>query len=304
MYRTLLATALWSATAAAAASPELLAAVKKAQGQAYLAAGHLNGSNTKKEGDKVVQIANACVAAVDAALAGGADAGDLVQVDGKVEGAVKEKNALGYPVSMAPLSSVRAFCEGITGHARAKDMSSSLALYDGWLQKLSNPKHNSPAEMNAGYLQVPKCEKAVDEALAASPPTTVVRLKKSTVTLGEAKVKICQALQQQCDSMKAAFAAAREAKIAPFRAVLKGDRMKVFEAQDMAFESIYGPGGRQLHTPEEFAAAPTWYVVLSSDDGVFYRWTTRGFRFRGNNSAGPPVEKNGIGRNPPSAAYP
>jgi len=282
----------------------LLAAVKKAQGQAYLAAGHLNGPNTKKEGDKVVQLANACVAAVDAALAGGADPGDLVQVDGKVEGAVKQKNALGYPVSMAPLANVRVFCEGITGHARGKDMMSSLKLYEGWLNKLSDPKHNTPAEMNAGYAQVAPCEKAVDDMLKSSPPATEVRLKKSTVTLGEAKAKICQALQQQCDSMKAAFAAAREAKIAPFRAVLKGDRMKVFEAQDMAFESIYGPGGRQLHSPEDFAAAPTWYVVLSSDDGFFYRWTTRGFRVRGNNSAGPPVERNGVGRNPPSSAYP
>jgi len=153
------------------------------------------------------------------------------------------------------------------------------------------------------------CLQAINDA-AAQGLSADAKIEVSavlTISFGQAGPMLCDQVTALGVEVKKAIAAAAQAeldkKLAPYRKVLKGDRIKTFVDQQMIDDDIYGKGGSQLGSPEALARAPLWFVVMSrdGDDGFTY-WTLRRFQFKGDRLV-KTSEDSGRGVQPPSSRY-
>ena len=69
------------------------------------------------------------------------------------------------------------------------------------------------------------------------------------------------AAAQQLIAMEALEA--QEAQKAPFRSLLTGDKLKLFE--NVMVGKVYGAGGEPLNTPKQLADAAEWFTVTWGD---------------------------------------
>jgi hypothetical protein len=98
------------------------------------------------------------------------------------------------------------------------------------------------------------CLKSYDDAIAAGvPPTEEVTVRGTTGTIEEIRNKWCQ-------GGKAKFDEAEDKRTAPFRKVLKNDKLAM-ALKDA--DAIVLPGGSGTDDPNKLAAAPVWFIDTS-----------------------------------------
>lgn len=97
--------------------------------------------------------------------------------------------------------------------------------------------------------------------------------------------------------------ALEDAKLAPYYAVLKGDRLRIFKERHLQDLKVSGPGGGLLSSPASFAAAPAWYTTGTEQSGPQVRWVVDGWQFDGDKLLRT-FSDSGWGRSAPSSAYP
>lgn len=147
-----------------------------------------------------------------------------------------------------------------------------------------------------------KCPAAVDAALAKGIPASQ-RLelggKLTAITLGQAKADVCGPLVAAVGKVQAQQRAAEEARLAPFKKSLKGDKLALVLSRGTDW---YGKGCR-LMSVAQMAKATTWYEILVDTSGIQARWTTRAYKFKGDKRAGN-KERSGWGNDAPSSGCP
>lgn len=136
-------------------------------------------------------------------------------------------------------------------------------------------------------------------------PTTVGRLRARLQALFDAaEGRIMNAAQQERD------------ELAPFRALLKAEKLAIFDDHP-ADEFVYTTSGRRIiETPEQLASAEWWYFEGPLDqpgtgtvDGVQVKvsvqgWRVIGWRFDDEGRIVDRVEVQGQGASAPMSAYP
>jgi hypothetical protein len=147
-------------------------------------------------------------------------------------------------------------------------------------------------------------EKTVVEAQKLGfPENYKLSLWGNTLTLPELK-EMAHYVATAGGQLKKEIDAQRNAKDAPYLALLRGDKLRVFKdefaGQGGMFE-VSTSGGHGLATPAAMNAAAVWYTWGNSR-GIVDTWHITGWRFQGDKLVGN-YSRSGLGLKPSAAAF-
>jgi len=314
------ALALWAAPGAQAATrDELVGAVKEAT-VAFL--------NALEEDPDKMDKGRACVAAAEAAVAGGVEEAAEIQIEASVGKYFREDEVPGRRTDEAwnhlfPLSSVRDWlCKKMLGEVAAARAATGAGRGAVWIGELAlgdkSPKAGDLHLMTFAVEEARTCSARVAEAIAAGVPRDRVldfyhydariegakREGASTfIALGELDAKVCKPAFDGAGAAVKKILAAEAAKYAPFLKALGGDKLKTFKERKLLGYVVRGPGGRELTTPEDFRDAAAWYTCGLDTTGTWPTWSVDGWKWKGMKLAGK-YSKSGIGSDYPRGVFP
>jgi hypothetical protein len=229
--------------------------------------------------------AKKCVDAIDAAIAAGESSSDVVGSTHKT------------------LAESREWCISGVERVTAKYVVGRLQYFETWEVNVHKPGHGYDDAKEA-ISEAETCRKEVDDALAAGvPASTTIKLVAGEIALSDAKAKVCDPVAAAGQEIVDAAQAALDAKKAPYRKVLKGDKLNLIE--NLWGDAFYGVGGEALDTPEKLAHASVWFETLTwvdDNDGKTH-WTLRRYAFRGDKAVGNATEQSGCCDEPPTRLY-
>ena len=113
---------------------------------------------------------------------------------------------------------------------------------------------------------------------------------------------MCVSVRDAATKQTTSDVAAEEAQYEPFRALLSGDKLRVYN--DRKKYKIYTTSGKYLRTPESYRDANIWCTVGVNRDGILPMWDMSCWRFKGMTQVGSVINKSGTGEDPPSSAFP
>ena len=128
-----------------------------------------------------------------------------------------------------------------------------------------------------------RCFEDVERLIAQHVPTDArFTVRAQTLTLGEAKAKICEPLAAKAATWDASIAAAKDGATdkaaAPYKAIgVTGDRLDLMVRHDGY--AMYAVGGRELTSPKAKKAAPVIFELLGDSHSD---WTLRRYQFKGD----------------------
>ncbi|HVS80806.1 MAG TPA: hypothetical protein VHE60_03645 [Pyrinomonadaceae bacterium] len=247
--------------------------------------------------DSVARDSLQCLQAIDRALAGGVPDSKTIELE--FGWRRKESKTLS-------LADIRTMCQRASGSAGKEDAlkkaTQAAIQASGWPKELAKGPLSEPdARVAADVAR--ECVLAIDEALAKNNPgsTKIQLLGDEKMTLSEAR-EMCVYVLGESDKQAKANKAAAEAEFEPFRKVLSGDKLSIYNDHLKSYK-LYGAGGRVLGTPEDYRASPLWCNSGVNRDGIVPMWEVSCWHFRGMTQVGEVVTRNGEGENPPSSAY-
>lgn len=250
--------------------------------------------------------AKLCLAQVKAAEDSGVKPHHRVAVGYEFPNATMVANPGRTPNYYTPFSAIEPFCRAGLGTILAAPVAKALEQADYWSVAADSAKDENDFFSTATAVE--SCRKAVGDALSAGlDPQTVIKYSDKRVTLADAEAKVCTALEKKYTRIKAEIVAKaeaeRQAKLAPYKAVLNGDKWKLYEKYglDTWFQ---GRGGAKLKTPDQHKKAKKWFLSSVGRDRAtgLKTWRLTIFVFRGNKLRKTDV-KNGRGDTPPSKAF-
>jgi hypothetical protein len=261
---------------------------------------------------KVLGSADACLKGAAAAKAAGAKGDEIVTATvakrhGKDERLAtwKTDGTDGGVVYSLPLDEALAYCTEWARTVSLDVLRDDAFYFESWNKTLANP---DLTDATTPLFEANQCATLADSAVAyGNPPEAEVKLAKSTVKLGDFKATVCEPVRAAAQKIMDAAAAERDAAMAPFRKLLKGDKLAVWEETFGLDARGTGVGGVDLETPEDFAKANVWFTSYSGEDGgcaVGSSWHLYRYKFKGSKLVGgKPTEKTGCGTSPPAKAY-
>lgn len=267
--------------------------VGKYGGYKQLSAGKVEfGSHS----DVVSEHAQACLKAIDQAIAGGVPESRTIEV--KFEDGTRT-------MSLAELRGLSEQVSGVAGKDAALRTARQAAINaSGWPQRISQmgDKFGGPNARVAADAAT-DCIGSIDKALAGGNPnsTQINLIGDSKMTLSDAR-EMCVYVRDAATKQVKSDVAAQEAEYAPFRKVLSGDKLRVYNERKRY--KLYTTGGRVLRTPDEYKNASVWCTVGVNRDGIVPVWDMSCWRFRDVTQVGAVINKNGAGDTPPSSAFP
>lgn len=97
---------------------------------------------------------------------------------------------------------------------------------------------------------------------------------------------------------------AKDDALAPYRELLRNDKLKIFEEHPANEYRYYTSKKEIIESAEELANAPFWYFEGAENQGYLNeRWTVRGWKFDEEHNVVDKVEESGFGVNAPSSAF-
>lgn len=155
---------------------------------------------------------------------------------------------------------------------------------------------------------------AARAALAAVRDDRPVELSDGATTLGRAAKRV-RTLGDLARRHLGAAGQAHDDALAPYRALLRNDKLSVFEEHPANEYRYYTTGRKIIESPEELAQAPMWYFEGSSQtrssgtfdggkvDVTVEGWRVLGYRFDDDHNLVEEFEETGAGRNAPKKAF-
>jgi hypothetical protein len=253
-----------------------------------------SGDMSYRTADELFKRASEGVAAVEKALALGVPATRMIEV--KFSDGTRQM----------PLAEIKTMCERM---ARVAGRVVYLGAADQLITNASVwPRYIADGTVDREAIQArtalsvsSECIKAIEEALAYGvPDSTVIRVIDRRMSLAEGR-EMCIYVHDVADKIVGRNTAAEEAAFEPFRKVLTGDKLKIYE-EYLHILKVYGHAGKPLATPAQYRDSDVWYTVGINRE-VRAMWEIRGWRFRGMTKVAD-YFKNGIGDEPPSSAFP
>ena len=184
----------------------------------------------------------------------------------------------------------------------AKDLKDAIESVFSWVSwkpdDSLNPKGEAKKALEDGKTCIDKIDKALSQGLSAS---TAVETHKGNMTISEAR-DMCVAVRDAGQKVFGDLAAAEEAKYEPFRKVLSGDKLSIYNERLKKYK-LYGAGGKVLKTPEDYRESPLWCTTGVDREGIVPVWSVDCWHFKGMTKAGSVESRTGAGDQAPSSAF-
>jgi hypothetical protein len=184
----------------------------------------------------------------------------------------------------------------------AKDLDDAISSASNWVgwkaEDTFYPKEDGKKALEDGKACIDKIDDALSKGLAAS---TVVETNKGKMTISEAR-EMCVSVRDAGQKVFGDLSAAEEAQYEPFRKVLSGDKLSLYNDRLKKYK-LYGAGGKVLKTPEAYRDSPLWCTTGVDREGIAPVWSVDCWHFKGMTKAGSLESRSGTGDEAPSSAF-
>ena len=184
----------------------------------------------------------------------------------------------------------------------AKDLDDAITAASDWVgwkaEDTFYPKEDGKKALADGKTCIEKIDEALAKGLAAS---TVVETHKGKMTITEAR-EMCVAVRDAGQKVFGDLTAAEEATYEPFRKVLLGDKLSLYNDRLKKYK-LYGAGGRVLKTAEDYRDSPVWCTTGVDREGILPVWSVDCWHFKGMIKVGSVESRSGSGDQAPSSAF-
>jgi hypothetical protein len=254
-------------------------------------------------GEEIKNAVDECLRAVDEARKGGLSDGTEVDLGFSTpneELRFQKREQDGHYVTT--VGDIAAFCRSASVRPKLVVLEQFLQRLVDWEMIDVNAKdHVARAESMVNDAKT--CREQIEAARAAGASNdaelTLAKTGKDFVVrefkvkLGEVEAQICVPAakrgQEALDAARKRF----EAERAPYRKLLSGDKLRIYDASGKI--TFVGRGGGWLHDPAALAKSDVWFEVglgLTPVDG-WTDWTVRRYQFKGMKLIKGPTTKTG-----------
>jgi hypothetical protein len=160
------------------------------------------------------------------------------------------------------------------------------------------PKEDGKLALENGKACIEKIDEAMSKGLAGS---SEVETYKGKMTITEAR-EMCVKVRDAGQKVFGDLTEAEEAQYEPFRKVLSGDKLSLYNDRLKKYK-LYGAGGKVLKTPEAYRDSPLWCTTGVDREGVVPVWSVDCWHFKGMTKAGSVESRTGTGDEAPSSAF-
>jgi hypothetical protein len=200
------------------------------------------------------------------------------------------------------LSEIKEMCERISKVAAFSNAAQAVENTSSWPRYIADGTINQEAQAKGALTTSKFCVAKVDEALANGiPDSTVIEAGGAKMTLAEGR-EMCVYVRETAQKVVEKQTAAEEAQYEPFRKLLGGDKLNVYNERLKRYK-LYGASGRVLRTPEDYRDSSLWCTSGVNRDGILPVWSVDCWHFQGMSKAGTVTSKSGEGDDAPSSAY-
>lgn len=251
--------------------------------------------------DVVSEHAQKCIEAIDKAVGAGVSDSKTIEVT------FMNRNDSSEASKTLSLAELRSLCEQLSSGAGKEDSlrkATQAAINASiWPEKISQGEDFSGPNARVAADAANDCIRSIDKALknGNAGSTQIELIGDNKMTLSEAR-EMCVYVRDSATKQVKKDVAAEEALYEPFRKLLSGDKLYVYN--EWKNRKIYTTGGRLLRTPESYRDATVWCSVGVNRDGIVPVWDMDCWRFRGMTQLGGVIHKNGTGDEPPTSAFP
>lgn len=240
--------------------------------------------------DDVFKDAKRTSLAVDKAIAAGAPATRTVNLnDGNSD----------KPMTLADIKSMAGRIAKVAALSNAAQAIENASVWPGYI---ADGTINQEAQAK-GALEASKfCIAKADEALANGvPDSTSVEANGNKMSLTEGR-EMCIYVRDEAQKVVDKQTAAQEALYEPFRKLLSGDKLSIYNARLKSYR-LYGSGGRVLRTPEDYRDSSLWCTSGVNRDGIVPVWSVDCWHFQSMSKSGAVTTRTGDGDEAPSSAF-
>lgn len=200
------------------------------------------------------------------------------------------------------LAEIKTMCQKIASVASISNAEQAITNTSTWPKYIADGTIKEEAQAK-GALETSKwCVSKVDEAVAnAAPDTTVIEALDRKMTLAEGR-EMCVYVRDEAQKVVDKQTAAEEAQYEPFRKLLSGDKLSIYNDRLKRYK-LYGAGGRVLRTPEDYRDSSLWCNYGVNREGIVPIWSVDCWHFQAMTKVGSVSSRSGEGDEPPSAAF-
>jgi len=160
------------------------------------------------------------------------------------------------------------------------------------------PKEDGKLALENGKMCIEKIDEAVSKGLAGS---TEVETYKGKMTITQAR-EMCVKVRDAGQKVFGDLTAAEEAQYEPFRKILTGDKLSLYNDRLKRYK-LYGLGGKVLKTPEDYRDSNLWCTTGVDREGIVPVWSVDCWHFKGMAKVGSVESRTGTGDEAPSSAF-
>ena len=184
----------------------------------------------------------------------------------------------------------------------AKDLDDAITEASTWVdwkpEDSMYPREDGKKALEDGK----KCIDKIDEALAKGlARSTEVETPKGKMTISEAR-EICVKARDAGQKVFGDLTAAEEAQYEPFRKILSGDKLNLYNERLKKYK-LYGAEGKVLKTPEDYRDSNLWCTTGVNREGIVPVWSVDCWHFKGMTRVGSVENRTGTGDEAPSSAF-
>jgi len=184
----------------------------------------------------------------------------------------------------------------------AKDLDDAISSASNWVGwKAADtfyPKEDGKKALEDGKMCIDRIDEALSKGLASS---TVVETNKGKMTISEAR-EMCVSVRDAGQKVFGDLTAEEEAQYEPFRKVLSGDKLSIYNERLKKYK-LYGTGGKVLKTPEAYRDSVLWCTTGVDREGIVPMWSVDCWHFKGMTKVGSVESRSGTGDEAPSSAF-
>ena len=179
------------------------------------------------------------------------------------------------------------------------DAINQALVFSDWKPEESMyPKEDGKLALENGKACIEKIDDAVAKGLAQS---TELDTDKGKMTIADAR-EMCLKVRDAGQKVFGDLTAAEEAQYEPFRKVLSGDKLDLYNRRLKSYK-LYGAGGKVLKTPEEYRDSNLWCTTGVDREGIVPVWSVDCWHFKGMTKVGSVESRSGQGDEAPSSAF-
>ena len=200
------------------------------------------------------------------------------------------------------LAEIKTMCGQIAKVAAASNARQAIVNTSSWPKYIADGTINEELQAK-GALETSKfCVRKVDEALANGvSPDADIGEKDLKMTFSEGR-EMCIYVRDTAQGVVDKQTAAEEAQYEPFRKLLSGDKLSIYNNRLKRYK-VYGSGGRLLRTPQDYRDSPLWCTTGVDREGIVPVWSVDCWHFQGMSKVGSVTTRTGDGDEAPSSAF-